>query len=82
MLLDEEDGTVVRGGTARKRPSKGDVVSACMREVAGFVSVPGIKGKNSGIVPVSSQDGCRPSRLFLRRALVVVGSAGPVRFGS
>jgi hypothetical protein len=40
----------VRGGTARKRPSNGDVLSApCKRDAARLVSLPGMKGKKSGI---------------------------------
>lgn len=50
MLL-EEAGFAARGGTARKRPKRGEVLSApWKRDAAGFVSVPGMKGKKSGIV--------------------------------
>lgn len=49
MLWDEDVLLVVRrGGTARKRPRSGEVLSA-PRELAAFVSVPGMKGKKSGM---------------------------------
>ncbi len=81
-MLDEE-GFVVRGGTARKRPSSGDVLSApWSRDAAGPVSVPGMKGKKSGMVgrAVSCLAGCGSSLLLSREVVWwgwCPGRAGP-----